>query len=91
MTDLSTDIATLARQIALLTRTVESGGEVDLVGLDARVHDICEGVLALPEEEARGLREPVESLLRSIDVLRLALIESAGRADASDAGAPQDR
>ncbi len=90
MTDLPSDIATLTQRIALLTRTVEAGGEVDLAGLDARVHDICEAVLARPEDEARGMREPVEGLLRSIDVLRLALIESAGRVDASGADAPPD-
>ena len=90
MTDLLSDIATLTRRIALLTRTVESGGAVDLAGLDARVHDICEAVLARPEDEARAMREPVEGLLRSIDVLRLALIEAAGRVDASGANAPPD-
>jgi hypothetical protein len=88
MTDLLSDIATLTRRIALLTRTVESAGTVDLAGLDARVHDICEAILAKPEDEARAMREPVEDLLRSIDVLRLALIEAAGRVDVAGADAP---
>jgi hypothetical protein len=88
MTDILSDIATLAQRIAILTRAVEAGGSVDLAGLDARVHDICEAVLAQPEDEARGMREPVESLLRAIDVLRLALIEAAGRVDATAPDAP---
>jgi hypothetical protein len=52
------------------------------------VHYICEAILAKPEDEARAMREPVEDLLRSIDVLRLALIEAAGQVDVAGADAP---
>jgi len=83
MTEIITEIEMLTRRVGILTQAIESGGEVDLFGLDDHVHNICEAVLALPEHEARGLRGNVETLLRAIDVLRLALIESAGQVDAT--------
>jgi hypothetical protein len=88
MNDIRADIASLIQKTAVLTRAVESGGTVDLGGLDGRIHDICEAVLARPEAEARALREDVETLLGAIDVLRLALIESAAGIVATETDAP---
>lgn len=67
------DLAAVAAVLEEARLQADTGAPVDLAGLDARVHALCEAALSLPGAAARGLLQPLEALTVALDSLGEAL------------------
>jgi hypothetical protein len=67
------EVANVFGEIVAAKRLVRSGRTVELGGLDARVSQLCDAVVALPGDDARAMLPLLEDLRHSLDELGDAL------------------
>lgn len=67
-------------------RAVESGGHVDLAGLEREVDEICTALATLPDGTASGLKPPLVALVDDLEKLTDTL-SAAHKKLAGDVGA----
>lgn len=57
-------------------RLIRDRQAVDLTGLDRKVAELCEGIAALPPDQARAFAAPLEALVSALDDLDTATRQS---------------
>ncbi len=69
----------LKKMLSVVTtaqRLIRDRQAVDLTGLDRKVAELCEGIAALPPDEARSFAAPLEALVSALDDLDTATRQS---------------
>ncbi|MBK1665679.1 hypothetical protein CKO38_14075 [Rhodospirillum rubrum] len=87
--DLASDLEKTASVVATALRLVNDGRAVDLAALEGKVAVLCKAITALPRDQGRRFLDPLESLIRGLDLLEEALrLRFDHLLDAMDEGAP---
>lgn len=63
------DVAAIVGEIVAAKRLARAGRAVDLDGLDARIGQLCETVIAMPRHEGQAMLPLLDDLRLSLDEL----------------------
>lgn len=85
--DIRQELDKAASVVATASRLLTQGRSVDLAALEGKVAGACEGIAALPADQARTLLPTLEELLTALDTLENDLKAQYAAGTGSAAGA----